>query len=491
MNIVMVAAECAPVAKVGGLGDVIHGLSRALATRGHAVEIVLPRYATLAEEWIDDLHKAHADLRVPFHDRRIHCDVYSARVDGLDCWFIDPRSEQRFFERERIYGEADDVERFAFFSRAVLEFLHQSGRTPEVIHCHDWQSGLVPVLLDEIYAGLGMTRPRVCYTLHNPGHQGIADAGVLRQVGLEPNAPTLRERLRDPGDRASVNLMKGGILYAHFVTTVSPRHADEVRSSELGFGLQGSLAERVGRFGGILNGVDYERWNPQTDPHIPASYSADTLVEKYRNKEALRWRLGLRDADRPLVAAVSRLMPQKGVELLRHAAFYSVANQAQFVLLGDGDDEEIMAEFRGLREYLADHPDCHLELGFDEALAHLIYAGADILVVPSRYEPCGLSQLIAMRYGTVPVVRNTGGLADTVFDANYSERPFEARNGFLFNDLDAPGLESALGRAIKLWHLHPEYFRQLRVNGMAYDSSWNRSAEAYLGIFEKIRSFRG
>jgi starch synthase len=488
MHIVMVSPECAPVAKVGGLGDVVHGLSKELALRHHDVELMLPLYDCLQRHSIAHLHQLQSDLRVPYFDQEIRCDVYTGRVDELDCLFIRPNSPERFFDRGSFYGETDDPQRFALFCRAALEFLHQRGRQPDIIHCHDWQTGLVPVLLYEIYSQLGFIRPRVCYTLHNVGHQGVTGEQILRQAGLDPSRLLAPERLLDHTHGNAVNLMKGGIVYADYVTTVSPRYAQEIHHSELGQGLQATLEQHGDKLGGVLNGIDYQIWNPQTDPHLEAHYDATDLGGKFQDKKALRRRLLLQDVFKPIVAVVSRLDRQKGADLLRHAAFYSLANHAQFVLLGAASEQELNDSFVGLKQYLNDNPDCHLEIGYDETLAHQIYGGADILVIPSVYEPCGLTQMIAMRYGTVPVVRNTGGLADTVFDANYAEVPFEQCTGYVFNDLNPEGLESALSRAIGLWYRYPEYFRQLRINGMQQDFSWHHPASEYVQIYEDIRA---
>jgi starch synthase len=484
----MVASECAPVAKAGGLGDVVQGLAHSLASRGHTVEVLLPKYDVLRYDRIWELTRCYTGLWVPYHDQWIHCDVHFGLADGLTCYFIEAHSTHNFFNRGRVYGERDDAERFAFFSRAAMEYLFKANKQPDIIHCHDWQTALVPVLLWEVYAHYGMVRPRVCYTLHNVGHQGVTGEHVLRQIGLSPRAMMTPDRLQDPGNRAAVNLMKGGIVYSSAVTTVSPRYAMEVRQTALGHGLQQTLNAHAHKFTGILNGLDYDVWDPGTDPHIVRHYSAESLREKYRNKEALRHRFLLQDELRPIVSVVSRLDRQKGAELLQHTVHYSLANGCQFVLLGTATEQGINDAFWKLKHQYNDNPDCHLEIGYDEELAHQIYAGSDIMVIPSVYEPCGLTQMIAMRYGVVPVVRNTGGLADTVFDANYSERDFYARNGYVFTDYSAAGLESALQRAVGLWHRHPEYFAQLRVNGMRADHSWNEPARQYLAVYEQIRA---
>jgi len=344
------------------------------------------------------------------------------------------------------------------------------------------------VLLYELYAGLGMEHTRACYSLHNLGHQGWTGPHVLHMNGLDAGRLMAPERLRDPGNPGAVNLMKGGIVFSNFVTTVSPRYAWEIQHTEQGMGLQGVLQAHDHKFGGVLNGIDYNTWNPEIDSHIPAHFGPDNLPEKAKCKAALRERTGLTDAFKPIVAVVSRLDKQKGVELIRHGIYYALEQGCQFVLLGSAPDPAVNADFWRIKHEMDASTDCHLELGYDEDLAHLIYAGADMILIPSVYEPCGLTQMIAMKYGCVPVARRVGGLADTVFDANYSDRPFEDRNGYVFDDFTYAGLEGALGRAIGLWKRFPEYFRQLRVNGMRQDHSWNGPGQHYLDIYSHIRA---
>lgn len=487
MYITMVGAECAPAAKAGGLGDFIQGLSRELIKRGNEVDVILPKYDCLRWDRIDGLHKAYEDLWVPFYEQSLPCDVDCGYVDGIRCFFIDDHSQQRFFHRGRIYGESDDTERFAFFSRALLEFLLKTGKQPDIIHCHDWQTALVPVLLQENYEALGLIHPRVCFTLHNLAHQGVCGEYVLHQVGLDRDRLMTEDRLLDRGNPQAVNLLKGGILYSSFVTTVSPGYARESRHTEQGRGLQETLNACEHKFRGVINGIDQDAWNPLTDPHIPWHFGPSSLPGKARCKSALRRRLGLDEAAAPVVSIVSRLDRQKGVDLMRHSIHYALESGCQVVLLGSASEDWIDAMFREIKQETDGSPDCHIELGYDEAMAHQIYAGADIIVVPSVYEPCGLTQLIAMNYAVVPVVRRVGGLADTVFDANHSDKAFEERNGYVFDDPIGPGLESALSRAIWLWFEHPAYFRQLRLNGMHTDHSWAGPAQQYLEIFRGIR----
>jgi starch synthase len=281
--------------------------------------------------------------------------------------------------------------------------------------------------------------------------------------------------------------MKGGIVYADFITTVSPNHAREARNGDGAFGLRHTLHAHRDKFGGILNGVDYDVWNPEVDSVIPTQYSIDSLEGKYENKERLRDRFWLRKTWSPVIAYVGRLDEQKGMHLVHHTIFYALERGAQFVLLGDAVYENgISSHFRHLKHHLNENPDCHLEVGYSEELAHLVYAGADLLVVPSMFEPCGLAPMVGLRYGTVPVVRSIGGMVDTVFDRDYSGRPCTERNGYAFEHVDNVAVESALSRAIRLWFDHPVAFRRLIANGMQADNSWNRPGRQYLNVYEHI-----
>jgi starch synthase len=333
-----------------------------------------------------------------------------------------------------------------------------------------------------------MTHPRVCLTIHNFKHQGVAGMEVLRATGLhDPDRFFDYNRMRDNHNPQALNLLKGGIVYSNFVTTVSPRYAFETKDQGQGFGLEPTLHTHHMKYGGVVNGIDYDVWNPEVDHHLPVRYGAHSIDGKYDNKRALRHRLMLTDNEKPIVAFIGRLDPQKGLDLVRHAIFYTLERGGQFVLLGSSPDPRINADFWGLKRMLNDSPDCHLEIGFDEDLSHLIYAGADMMLVPSRFEPCGLTQLIALRYGTVPVVRAVGGLADTVFDKDHAHRPLHERNGYVFEHYDQRGLESALGRAIACYYEYPEHFRELMKNAMRWDYSWNVPGEDYLNIYHHIR----
>ena len=490
MYIVQIASECAPVIKAGGLGDVVYGLSRELEMQGNCVELILPMYDCMRYDHIWGLHDAYRDLYVPWYGKAIHCSVYCGWVHGRLCFFIEPHSEDNFFHRGCYYGCEDDNMRFAFFSKAALEFLNISNKRPDVIHCHDWQTGLIPVMLFEIYKYNGMEFQRVCYTIHNFKHQGMGGVGVLEATGLNrPEYYFSYDRLRDNFNPFALNFMKGGIVYSNHFNTVSPNHAWEAQHTDISYGLGHTIHLHKHKFGGILNGVDYGMWNPEEDRYIPYPYSYDDLQGKAWNKKALRERLMLaQDDKKPLIAFIGRLDQQKGVHLVHHAIYYALNRNAQFVLLGSATESKINDWFHHEKSYLNNHPDVHIELGFNGELAHLIYAGADMIVVPSNYEPCGLTQVIGLRYGTVPIVRGVGGLVNTVFDRDYEQnKPESERNGYVFYQSDNNALESAMDRAIGLWYEYPKEFNKLVVQGMQYDYSWQEPAKEYQEMYEQIR----
>ncbi|NET70793.1 MAG: glycogen synthase GlgA [Sphaerospermopsis sp. SIO1G2] len=490
MYIVQIASECAPVIKAGGLGDVVYGLSRELEGRGNTVELILPMYDNMRYDHIWGLHDAYLNLWVPWYGGGIHCSVYCGWVHGRVCFFIEPHSQDNFFHRGCYYGCNDDNMRFAFFSKAALEFLLQSNKRPDIIHCHDWQTGLIPVMLYEIYKYHGMEYQRVCYTIHNFKHQGMGGVETLEATNLNRSDYYFQyDKLRDNFNPFAINFMKAGINYANAITTVSPNHAVEAQTTEVGCGLGHTLYLQQDKFSGVLNGIDYDFWNPEVDGHISDNYNWDDFELKAYNKKALRERLMLgHDEKKPLIAYIGRLDNQKGVHLVHHAMYYALSKGAQFVLLGSATEPAINAHFQHEKQVLNNNPDVHLELGFNEELSHLIYAGADMIVVPSNYEPCGLTQMIGLKYGTVPIVRAVGGLVNTVFDYDYDQNlPPEKRNGFVFYEQDNQGLESAMGRAIDLWYQKPEEFKQLAIQGMRYDNSWNVPGVKYLELYDWIR----
>jgi starch synthase len=486
--VVMVASEYALVAQAGGLAEVVMGLSRELRLRGHVVDVIIPKYDCMRYDQVDQMTVAYENLRVPWYSGEVPTTVWTGLVRGQRCFFIEPHSGDDFFRRPSLYGAPDDVARFAFFSKAAVEFMLKTNRRPDVIHCHDWQTALVPVLLYEIYKYAGMADQRVCFTVHNFSQQGLVGDWVLEATGLRrPEYFCHVDRLRDDFNPEIINLLKGGIVYSNYVTTVSPQHAWETQHTDQGRGLGHTLHVHRHKYRGVLNGVDYDVWNPEIDDMIPHRFTSAHLDGKYADKRALRERFWLRDGYKPVISYVGRIDRQKGVPLIQHALRYALRANAQFVVLGTSTEPSVQEQFMRLKEELNDNPDCHLELSFTPELGHLVYAGSDLVIVPSMFEPCGLVQLIALKYGTVPVVRHVGGLVDTVHDRDYSNRSWEERNGYVFHQVDAPALESALGRAIGLWFDYPQEFRRLMLRGMAQDHSWARPGATYLEIYDRIR----
>ncbi len=495
MYIVHIASELAPVAKVGGLADVIYGLSKELSRLGHNVEIILPKYDCLNYGDLQNLKVEEREIWSFEGPDRFNNTIWSATVDDLKVFFIEPHHPQHYFSRGVIYGCNDDIDRFIYFSRTAMEYLFKSGKRPDAIHVHDWPTALIPVLYKEMYADLGYRAGGTVLTIHNMEHQGRCLPQNLSRAGLRAESYLSPEKMQDPVLSKDVNLLKGGIVYADKITTVSPSYEKEIQTAEGGFRLHETLVKHRKKLRGILNGIDEDFWNPEKDPHLVQSYPAHgidkskislTLAGKKENKSHLRTHLRMKESDAPLVAAVTRLVPQKSPELIKHALQCTLEKGGQFILLGSSPIPSIHKEFEVLQAELKNNENAVILMDRDEALAHQIYAAADMFVIPSLFEPCGLTQLIALRYGTVPIARVTGGLADTVFDKDTSKRPLEERNGFTFNLPDRDALGIAMTRAVECYIQQPETWQSLMINGMRQDNSWKHAAPQYLSIYQML-----
>lgn len=487
LHMVHIAAEMAPVAKVGGLGDVVAGLGKALQKKGHLVEIILPKYDCMDYSRVKNLKVLDMQIDSYFDGQLFKNKVWLGTVEGLPVYFIEPHHPAKFFWRGQFYGEGDDFRRFTFFSRAALEFLLQSGKKPDIIHCHDWQTAFVAPMYWDIYAPQGLNSARIAFTCHNFEYQGTESATALASCGLDVQQLNRPDRMQDNFRHDRVNAVKGGIVFSNIVTTVSPTYAEEVRASEGGRGLHLTLAAHSKKFFGILNGIDTEAWDPSTDPLLDFQYSANDLKGKAENKAALRKFLGLAasDARIPLVGCITRIVPQKGVHLIRHAIYRTLECGGQFVLLGFSPVPHIQREFEGIANQFCEHPSIRLILKYDEVLSHYIYGASDIFVIPSIFEPCGLTQMIAMRYGSIPVARRTGGLNDSVFDVDDETIPAKVRNGFTFSAADEQGLNHALDRAITYYRKKANWWQELVKKVMTIDFSWDSSATQYEELYEK------
>ncbi|XP_055805780.1 probable starch synthase 4, chloroplastic/amyloplastic isoform X2 [Solanum dulcamara] len=471
----------------GGLGDVVAGLGKALQKKGHLVEIVLPKYDCMQYESIKDMKVLDVVVESYFDGRLYKNNIWTGTVEGLPVYFIEPQHPGKFFCRGQLYGEHDDFKRFSFFSRVALELLLQAEKRPDIIHCHEWQTAFVAPLYWEIYVPKGLDSARICFTCHNFEYQGTAPASELTSCGLDAYHLNRPDRMQDNSANDRINPVKGAIVFSNIVTTVSPTYAQEVRSAQGGKGLHATINSHSKKFAGILNGIDTDAWNPTSDNFLKVQYSASDIDGKIENKEALRRLLGLSSSDfrRPLVGCITRLVPQKGVHLIRHAIYRTLELGGQFVLLGSSPVPHIQREFEDIGNHFQNHKHARLVLKYDEALSHLIYAASDMLIVPSIFEPCGLTQMIAMRYGSIPIARKTGGLNDSVFDIDDDSIPIQFRNGFTFVTADEQGFNNALERAFNYYMNNTETWKELVQKDMSIDFSWDSSASQYEELYEK------
>ena len=475
MQIVFASAECAPFVKTGGLGDVAGSLPAALVRAGAEVIVMVPKYATIKDEYKAQMEH-FADFYVSLGWRNEYCGLEKLEHDGVTYMFID---NERYFARDYPYGFFDDGERFAFFSKAITESLQHlpAGFECDILHCNDWQTALAPVFLREFYQGLPLyDRVKTVFSIHNVAFQGQFSDTVMEDILGVAHIPAAASQLRC--DACSINYMLGALRYADAITTVSPTYANEIQTPEFGEGLDGVLRERSYALQGILNGIDVAGFDPATDKRIAANYTVDDRSGKAVCKAKLQEELGLevRD-DRPLMVMVTRLTRQKGMDLVMYALDRILSGGVQVAVLGTGDrDYE-----DGLRYFQDKYPGTMAaRIEFDPALSQRMYAAADMFLMPSKFEPCGLSQIIAMRYGTLPIVRETGGLKDTVIP--YNEFTGEG-TGFSFTNFNGDEMGDAVFRAARLFWDNREAWNQLVTQAMSQDFSWTRSADKYLDLY--------
>lgn len=480
MKILLASSEAVPFCKTGGLADVVGALTRLFSGRGHQLCLFLPRYRSV-DPGARQLKPVPGSYLIPVGDELERAALSATELDGATVYFVE---SPKYFGRDGLYGEGgadyeDNDERFAFFCRAVLEGAKFVDFRPDVVHCHDWQTALVPAYLKLLYhIDAFYARTRTLLTLHNLAYQGVftKDALFLAGFGWTHFTP---DRLEYYG---AMNFLKAGLVYADRLNTVSPTYSGEIQASaDFGRGLEGVLRQRAADLAGILNGIDVDYWNPEKDPHLPVPYKASSAAEgKAAAKAAVRKECGLAaNGKGPLLAIVSRLDPQKGLDLVLEVAPRIVESGSQLAILGDGNPD--LRE--DLRRFASRYPQAvHLHAGFNEPLAHRLYAGADLFLMPSRFEPCGLGQMIAMRYGTLPVATRTGGLADTVREEASAQGP---ANGFVAAKPAAGELRAALDRALAAYSDPRGWSERIRT-AMAADHSWARSAAAYEGLYQEL-----
>jgi starch synthase len=481
MHIAFAASECVPYSKTGGLADVVGALPRALASMGHQVSVYLPRYR---QTKLADAQTVVRSITVPFDDRYRFCSVVTAgNQAGVRFYFVD---YPPYFDREALYGTSagdypDNAERFALFSRAVLEASKVLG-APQVFHCHDWQSALVPVLLRTLYAEDPAFRDvGTVFTIHNMGYQGLFPPDTLPLLTLPWDLLTI-SKMEFFGN---VNFLKGALVYSDFITTVSRKYSQEIQTTEFGFGLEGVLRDRASTVTGILNGVDYDEWSPQTDKFTVAKYSPEDLTGKAKCKHDLLGTFGVNNADvrLPVIGIVSRFAAQKGFDLIAQIMDRLAREEMIVVALGNGDkryEEMFLRLNKQFPQKIA------VKVAYDNAVAHKIEAGSDMFLMPSKYEPCGLNQIYSLKYGTVPIVRATGGLDDTI-------EPWDARTGrgtgFKFTEYNGEALLLTIKQALQAFRDQASWQTLMR-NGMNKDFSWNASAKEYVRVYERVRQGR-
>ncbi len=477
MKITFCASEGVPFSKTGGLADVVGALPGALAANGHEVQLLLPRYRMTKP---GKIHPQGKNVTIPLSAGYKFATVQDGgEAGGVRTYLVDL---PEYFDRDGLYqvngqDHPDNHLRFAAFSLACIEFLKRLGTSPDVLHCHDWQSALVPIYLRSLYKSDGFfEKTGTLFTIHNIGYQGLFPSGILAEISLPSSLYTM-DALEYWG---RVNLLKGGIVFSDFVSTVSRKYAEEIQSAEFGFGLEGVLSSRADRLLGILNGVDYDAWNPQTDKLIAANFGPEDLKGKEECKRALLEKMGAAQPalSRPVIGIVSRFATQKGFDLIAGIAEELMTMDLYVVALGTGEPqyEELF------RTLAAKYPDKFLvKVAYDNTLAHQIEAGSDMFLMPSRYEPCGLNQIYSLKYGTVPIVRATGGLDDTI-------EPFNGKTGtgFKFTDYAPEALLAAIQEAAS-YYRQPRAWRQVMLNGMKKDFSWASSAKQYVKIYQAAK----
>ena len=476
MKILFAASECVPFIKTGGLADVVGALAPVLARKGHDVRVILPLYTAIPDKYTDAMRHL-VDFEIDLGWRKQYCGIEVLEQDGVTFYFVD---NKYYFGRSYIYGlGGDEYERYGFFCRGVLNALPLIGFIPDIIHANDWQTGMIPALLKIQYAHLpDYANIKTVYTIHNLQYQGVFGIDQFKDVfGLGDSIFTA-DKIEHFG---TANCMKAGIVYADEITTVSPSYAEEIQTAYYGERLDGLLRAKREHLSGVLNGIDVDDYNPATDKQIAFNYSLEDMRGKAADKKALQEQLGLEvRPDVPVIGMVGRLSNQKGLDLVDYIIGELMEEDIQLVVLGMGD-----AKYFNLFSWAEQQYQGRVAARFqmDIQLSHRIYAGADIFLMPSQFEPCGLSQMIALRYGTIPVVRETGGLRDTVLSYNEANG---AGNGFTFFNYNAHDMLYTIRRAVWFYQNRPDVWQTLQTRGMEGDYSWNNSAETYLSLYQSV-----
>ncbi len=485
LHIIHVTSEFNPLAKAGGLGDVVHGLAKQQVLNGNRVSVILPKYDLINLTLLDTFEIYVADLWTYQDNKAHHNTVYKTIYEGITLFLIDPHHQSNYFNRGLIYGASDDSERFLYFSRAAVEFLSNEKTSLNILHLHDWPTAVIAPLIKCMFSNLSRSIDSIVFTIHNIEHQGKVHPKELSRIGLYG-----ANSLTDPNKPEYANLMKGGITYADKVTTVSPTYAKEIKTAEFSFGLDKTIEQYKDKLFGVINGIEQESWNPATDPHLfepfpsNGTYIQDILRKKTINKQALFRELGMTPTNGgPLVICVTRLASQKSPELILKAISLTIRKGGCFILLGSICEKNLEKPFTEAKKALKDNPNVFLCFQFDEAFAHKLFAAGDAIFIPSKFEPCGLTQMIAMHYGTVPIARNTGGLKDTINDSTVKDP-----SGFLFDELSEAAVDKILDTAFDTYFYDKAKWQTMIQNGIGKDYSWKIPSISYEKIYRNETS---
>ncbi|WP_445506870.1 glycogen synthase GlgA [Niallia sp. 03190] len=476
MKVLFAVSECVPFIKSGGLADVAGSLPTELKKQGTEVIVMMPKYGDISKEFLGQIkRKGHFHVQVGW--RYQYCGIEELQFEGITFYFID---NEYYFKRPGLYGYFDDGERFSFFNRAVLESLVHLREYPDIIHCHDWHTAMIPFLLKTDYQWKSEYRSiKTIFTIHNLQFQGIMPKSVLEDLLNVSDEYFTMENLEFYGN---VNFMKAALVSADKITTVSPTYKREIQTDYYGEKLNHLLVKRKNDLYGIINGIDEKTYNPETDDVIIQKYSHSSIEDKVKNKQFIQQKFGLKEDDNiPIICMITRLTKQKGLELVRHVFHEFMQEDIQFIVLGTGDPE-FEQFFREMENQYREK--CRAYIGFDESLAHQLYAGADLFLMPSKFEPCGLGQLIALKYGNIPIVRETGGLNDTVF--SYNSNTGEG-NGFSFTNFNAHDMLYTIRRALRYYH-EKDVWVNIMKKAIIMDNSWARSAFKYNQLYAELVS---
>lgn len=490
MHIVHVSAELAPYAKVGGLGEALFGLLTSFKTLGQDLTVIIPKYRLIPEKHLSTFKK-ECTIIVDEDRHSYENTIWSSTVSGYKVVLIEPTHPKSYFDRDHVYGYEDDLFRFLYFSKVALQYLSLQDGSIDILHLHDWHTSLMAPLYKDTYSKMGSFIKKIVLNIHNLAFQGFCKPWDLERFGIDGYYYLQENRMLDDQNKENLNLLKGGLNYSDGIVVVSKNYAKEILKQENGFGLHNTLIAQEQKINGILNGIDTTFWNPQNDPYISFHYDhsmkgKNIQQQKEKNKQVLQKRLNLSNSSLPLISYVGRLTEQKGLKLIESALHFAQEKQYQFIILGSASEEKVTNHFKELKEKLKDNKNIHLHLGYDESLAHELYSSSDFLIIPSLFEPCGLVQMIALRYGTIPIARKTGGLADTVFDVDDLAIALDKRNGYTFNEFTESALNLAISRALDTLQNNPKKHLSIISTGIQIDFSWDLATKHYLALYQRL-----